>query len=92
MDLLDALSKLPQGPYTPKDRYHDFRKVFGSPEGQRAMREILSWCHMFKPSVYGNPIDPHLVTLKEGERNIGLKLLSIYHTEPPEKQERARRK
>lgn len=78
--------------YTPKERYHDFRKVFGTPEGQRVMREVLAWCHMFKPSVFGNPIDPYLVTLKEGERNIGLRLLTTYHNEPPEKPERTRRK
>lgn len=90
MDEIAALAKAEN--YTAKERYHDFRRVFGTPEGQRVMREVLSWCHMFKPSVFGNPIDPHLVVLKEGERNIGLRLLSTYHNEPPERPERTRRK
>lgn len=93
MDELDALAKLPTAEnYTSKDRYHDFRKSFSTPEGQRTLREILSWCHLLKPSVYGIPIDPHLVSMKEGERNIGLKLLHTYHNEPPERPEKTRRK
>ena len=90
MDELNGLAK--SGSYLPKERYHDFRKVFGTAEGQRVMREVLSWCHLLKPSVYGAPIDANLVMLREGERNIGLKLLSIYHNEPPERPEKTRRK
>lgn len=91
-DAFESLASLPSSNYTPKERYHDFRKVFGTPEGQRVMREVLSWCHMFKPSVIGNPIDPYAVTMKEGERNIGLRLLSTFHNEPPERPEKTRRK
>lgn len=89
---LDALTSLPHSEnYTQKERYSDFRKTFSTPEGQRTLREILSWCHLLKPSVYGSPIDSNLVLLKEGERNIGLRLLTTYHNEPPERPDRARK-
>lgn len=91
-DILDTLASLPAGPYSDKDKYSDFRKVFGTPEGQRVMREILAWCQLFKPSIQASPIDPYLVTMKEGARNIGLRLLTTYHNEPAERADKARRK
>lgn len=86
-DLIDALASLPNPQsYTPKDRYNDFRRVFmGTEEGKRALREILSWGGMFRPSVIGNPIDPYRMAVREGERNMALKLLAAVYQEPPEK-------
>ncbi len=71
--------------YLPKDRYRDFRKVFGPDEGKRVFNEILSWGHMYQSSLTGNPIDPLILSSREGERNIALKLLSTYNDEPKEK-------
>lgn len=93
MEELETLANLPAANnYTQKERYHDFRKVFTTPEGARVLREILAWCHLLKPSVYGAPIDSNLVLMKEGERNIGLRLLFTYNNEPPEQPQRTRRK
>lgn len=92
-DLLDMLESLPsQEGYTPTDRYRDFKKVFGTDEGKRVLREILSWGRMFRSPVLGKPIDPHAMAVAFGERNMALKLLATVHTEPPDKPQRARKK
>lgn len=92
-DILDTLSELPAPEnYTPEDRYHDFRRVFtGSEEGKRVFREILSWGKLFRPSVIGTPIDPYAMAIREGERNIALRLLVTVNKEPPKRQPKAKR-
>ncbi len=76
--------------YTPTDRYRDFRRVFmSSDEGKRVLREILGWCHLLRPSVMALPIDTGHVLLREGERNIGLKLLATVNTDPPQQPTKA---
>ena len=89
---LETLASLPttEG-YTPNDRWHDFKKLFNSDEGKRALREILSWCHLLKPSIIGSPVDSHLMAMREGERNIGLRLLATINNEPHLKPERTTR-
>lgn len=91
-DLLAALASLPSDNYSAKDRYQDFRQLFtGTPEGQRVLREILSWGHLLQPSVYGNPIDPYQTHIREGEANIARRLLTTVFREPkdpPTKQNR----
>jgi len=86
-DFFDALASLPNPtPYSPRDKYHDFRRLFtGTDEGKRVMREILSWGRMFKPSILGSPIDPYLMAVREGERNMALRLLATVINEPPER-------
>lgn len=92
-DLLDELASLPsQENYLPMDRYRDFRKVFGTTEGKRVLREILSWGRMFRSPVLGKPIDPYAMAVAFGERNMALKLMATVHTEPADKPQRARKK
>jgi len=82
-DPLQLLAELPSDQnYTSADRYHDFRKVFATPEGQRAFREILSWGKLFSPSLNGSPIDPYAMAVGNGEKNIALRLLATYNNEP----------
>ena len=90
MDELDALASLPSSKqYLPKDRYQDFRKVFmGTDEGKRVLREILSWGRLFQPSVMSKPIDPYAMAVREGERNMALRLMVTVYNEPPERPER----
>lgn len=89
-DPFDALAELPpNNGYSKEDRYHDFRKVFGTTEGKRVFRELLGWGGMFKPSVHSIPIDPLELARRDGERNFALRLLATYHNEPlgqPKKQ------
>ena len=92
-DLLEMLENLPsQEGYAPMDRYRDFQKVFGTDEGKRVLREILSWGRMFRAPILGKPIDPYAMAVAFGERNIALKLMATVHTEPPDKPQRARKK
>ena len=85
-ETIEILLSLPSSEgYSAKDRYHDFRRVFtGSEEGKRVFREILAWGRMFRPSALNTPVDPYLTHIREGERNIALKLLHVVNNEPPE--------
>jgi hypothetical protein len=82
-DILNALSTN-QERYTPKDKYHDFRKLFTSDEGKRVLREIVSWGRILKAPVLTNPVDPYLLAIQEGERNIVRRLLVTINNEPVE--------
>ena len=86
-DLLAEITALPSSTgYTPEERYQDFRRIFtGSEEGKRVFREILSWAHLLQPSVRSTPIDPYLTHIREGEANIGRRLLITVTREPPDK-------
>ncbi|MCR4295389.1 MAG: hypothetical protein NUW21_07625, partial [Elusimicrobia bacterium] len=70
-----------RGKYLPLDRFRDFRDVFfGTDAGKRVLYEILSFTRMFQPvAVKG---DPHETYRRDGERNVGLKILYIANTEP----------
>lgn len=84
-DVADALLALAgqTGPYTAEDRYRDFVKLFrSSPEGERVLRELLSWGHLLRPSIQGRPIDPLLMAVMEGERNFALRVLTTVTREP----------
>lgn len=93
VDPLDMLASLPsQEGYTPMDRYRDFRKVFGTAEGKKVLREILSWGRLFRSPILGTPIDPYRMSIAFGERNIALKLLATINEEPTEQPQRTRKK
>ena len=92
-ELLDALAALPsQDGYSPVERYRDFRKVFGTDEGKRVLREILSWGRMFRAPVLGKPIDPYAMAVAFGERNLALKLMATVYTQPTDKPSTQRKK
>ena len=77
------------GDYTPMDRYRDFRKTFGTPEGQRTLSQIITWGRVNR-SVFDK--EPTVMALKEGERNLALKIVAGL-TEPVKQEtERNRRK
>lgn len=93
VDILDELASLPsQENYLPMDRYRDFKKVFGTAEGKRVLREILSWGRMFRSPVLGKPIDPYAMAVAFGERNMALKLMAAVYTEPKDKPQSTRKK
>lgn len=92
-DILTALASLPSSErYLPKDRYHDFRKLFmGSEEGKRVLREIASWGRLLNEPKLPNPIDPYRLALREGERNIVRRLIATVYIEPPERPTKSQR-
>lgn len=87
MDELEQILSLPSTEgYTAQDRYRDFRRVFGTDEGQRVLKELLAWGALFKPKVYGKPIDPYRVMVLEGEANFARRILYTMNNEPQKKE------
>jgi len=67
--------------YDDADRYRDFRRVFlATQEGQRCLYQIFEWAHVFHSSVV--PGDPYMTHYQDGERSIGLQILSVLNAEP----------
>jgi hypothetical protein len=78
--IFEELARAP-GPANAEERRRDFRAVFlETPQGQAVLYEILSWAHVFRP-VFA-PGDPYATHYRDGERNIGLKILAALHAEP----------
>ena len=93
MKELDYLASLPIAEnYSPRDKYQDFHQLFSTDQGQRVLREILSWGRMFATPITSSPIDPYLSHVRIGEANIALKLLSTINNEPLEQQTKTRNK
>jgi hypothetical protein len=69
--------------YDAASRYRDFREIFLSqPQGKKVLFEILTWSHMFQPVFL--PGDPYATHYRDGERNIGLKIMAAINAEPSE--------
>ena len=93
-DYLNALSNvdIPDG-YDKMDIHRDFRRVFlDSAEGRRVLKIILTWGYFNKTTVPQRPgnLDLGGMAMKEGERNLALKIWAAIVEEPddakPEKQ------
>lgn len=73
--------------YGPVERYRDFRQVFASPAGRRVLWQILEWAHLFRPvAVRG---DSNETYRRDGERNVGLRILATLNAEPLDRAEQA---
>lgn len=67
--------------YDDADRYRDFRRVFlDTAEGRRCLYQIFDWAHVFHTSAA--PGDPYMTHFQDGERSIGLQILSVLNAEP----------
>ena len=92
-ELLAFITRLPDvSGYSAKERYDDFRLVFGTDQGQRVMAEILAWGKLFRMPHLGNPVDSNKNLIITGERNMAIKLIAAYNVEPgqqPDRQEKA---
>jgi hypothetical protein len=93
LDIIEEILRVTsQEGYTPMDRYRDFKKVFGTEDGKRVLREIISWGRLLKTPMMGNPIDPYAMAIAFGERNLASKIMAAIHNEPPDKPQRTRQK
>lgn len=73
----------PASGYGPRERYRDFRAVFlESPAGRRVLWQIFDWARVFAPATV--PGDPYATHFRDGERNLGLRVLAALNAEPPE--------
>lgn len=79
-DLDAILREVTRGRRDKADIIRDFKAVFFRDEqSRRVLNELLHWTRILKP-VRGT--DPHDTYFREGERNIGLKLLLVLNAEP----------
>jgi len=77
---LRELKSAQLGRYSRMQMYKDFRTVFlGTPAGKRVLWKILEWAHVYKSNMNN---DSNLVIFREGERNLGLKVMRTMNTEP----------
>ncbi len=72
-------------PYTRIDEYRDFRAVFfgtSTPEqGQRVLKRILFWGHMWRTPKREDVYDTHVAI---GEQNLAMKIMAALNQEPKE--------
>lgn len=74
--------------YGDDERYRDFRQLFlGSDRGRKVLYEIFTWANMFRPVFV--PGDAYATHYRDGERNIGLKILAALNAEPAPRQAEA---
>jgi len=83
-DPAPMLMALPDDKYSDIDRLRDFQIVFGTPQGQRVLSQILRWSHLWHSSMSQSATD---MAFAEGERNVGLKIIAaLSYREKPTKQ------
>ena len=73
------------------DRYQEFRKVFGTEEGQRVFKEIVSWGRPDRPLIPVSPIDPYMAVYRDAERNYANRIIYTYNNEPKQKPDKQKR-
>lgn len=69
--------------YSKKDRYRDFRSVFGTEAGKRVLTQIIA--ESDKP-VLDTELQAELMAYRAGKRSIGLWLVKVLNAEPLEEQ------
>jgi hypothetical protein len=80
--LTDMLDSRTTAYATPGDRYRDFRQLFlATAAGQRVLKEILIMGRMGRSCAAKG--DPYETYLREGERNLAIRIFNIAHIEPP---------
>lgn len=66
--------------YTDENRYADFRQLFlGSQQGKRVLHQILTWARLWATNF--DP-DGRIHAFKEGERNLGQRIVTAINVEP----------
>jgi hypothetical protein len=61
--------------YKMKERRADYARTFGSDHGKRVLHEILRFSHLLHPTYVRG--DSYETAFREGERNIGLRVLTL---------------
>lgn len=75
-------------PRKPKDQVQqvrDYQQVFGSDAGKRVLFDMMKAGHMLHSTFV--PEDPHSTALREGERNMVLRVLAILNVDPAKLEE-----
>ena len=69
--------------YDDRNRIHDYRAVFGSPEGKRVLADLAARHWMFRGLLHS---DAHVMAHREGERGVVLAILEILELKPADMQ------
>lgn len=64
-----------------RQRWEDFRHVFGTPEGRRVLALLCRWAGLFAPGPA--PGDPYGLHVREGARLLALRILNELTAERP---------
>lgn len=64
-------------------KVQDYQSTFSSPHGKRVLHDLMVAHHMMDPMM---PADAFNLALKEGERNVVLRILSVLKTSPEDLQ------
>lgn len=59
----------------------DYRDVFATPEGQRVLADLMTWCHAWNPIEESDPIKLAMAT---GEQNVGKRIAGMMAYRPEE--------
>ena len=65
----------------------DYEFTFKTAEGQRVLNDIIKAAHVLEPTFTS---DPYETAFREGERNMGLRILTILNYSPKDFGEKAK--
>lgn len=65
--------------YTKSQEARDWRFIWATPEGHRALASLLSGCGLFKPILGA---DPQITAFNEGRRNVALDIVQFLSLKP----------
>jgi hypothetical protein len=65
-----------------KSRASDYKKVFNSEAGRRVLHDLLDSHHMLRPTYDAGKLDTTAILIREGERAVVLRILSIMNVDP----------
>jgi hypothetical protein len=58
-----------------KEKIKLYKQVFGSPEGQKVLKDLMDFGGFMRPSY--DPTNPHNTAFNEGSRRVLLRILSF---------------
>lgn len=88
--LMADVTRAHGGNRKPDEIAGDFRQLLlGSEQGKRVLYQVFAWAHLWDTSMTA---DPHTTAFKEGERNIGLKIMAALREDPKPLPTRQRQK
>lgn len=65
-----------------RERYADYKKVFSSEAGQRVVRDLIDTHYMLRPTYDAKDTNLNVVLVREGERSVILRILTILKVDP----------
>jgi len=67
------------------NRRNHYRAVFSTPEGQKVLKDLLTFCNINNMTYVPN--DPATTAFNEGMRRVALRVISIMENDPAKQQQ-----